>query len=170
MRKAVLRLSASVLVLGLVLGCGSNKASNKNSIKIVDFTKFGLLQFKAGSSIGISGSRYDLDLSKKTVKHYAVGMDSNNYALDKTVTMTAAQAGEINTLLQKIKTQSFGSCSSSVCQKGRNSVWVELPATSPMSYYFSDEGDCTCSSDASNAPTVPYTQFKAVYDKILALF
>lgn len=157
-----------VLALSLITAACGKSSSNKGG-SVMDFTKFDLVQFKSAAGIGISGTRYDLVLAKNTLTKYEI--QNGGYTETKSLTMTTAEKNSLMGKLQKVSVQTWDECSTSVCSgNDRASIWMELPNTSPASYYFSNKGDCTCSSiDKDNKPTLQYAQMRAIYDEILSL-
>ncbi|MES2745715.1 MAG: hypothetical protein V4655_09825 [Bdellovibrionota bacterium] len=167
-----MRTSLSILLgfaISLTLSCGKKADSSSPSGSLIDFTKYDTLQFKASaSSFGVSGTRYDLDLSSSTVKKYNIDSTAGVYTLVSEKSLSAAVKSSLSTKLQKVVYNRLSQCSN--CSATRASVWIEITDQTPPLYYFSNQGDCSCPSDKDNAPTLPYDTLKAVYDQILSLF
>ncbi len=157
-----------LLLLSLALGIGCGKKS-KNSGSITDFTKNDLIQFKSATGLGVSGTRYDLILGKKTIKKYTLG-SGGTLQEDRSLTMSDASKSSLSSKLKNITVAPLGQCAESICKSSRPSVWMELPNAKPPAYFFSNEGDCSCEDDRENAPTLQYGQMNTIYKEILALF
>lgn len=159
-----------ILLLGLLFflfSCG-NESSKPNTGSLIDFTQYNTLQFKASaSSFGVSGTRYDLNLAQNALKKFTFSSDSGTYELTSQITLTPAAKTSLSTKLESVLFKRFSQCGN--CSTTRPSVWIEITDRSPALYYFSNQGDCSCPSDGANAPTLPYTSLKTLYDEILAL-
>ncbi|RZA21700.1 MAG: hypothetical protein EOP10_16330 [Proteobacteria bacterium] len=162
-----------LLVLGFAitfaLSCGKKAASSSSSGSLIDFTQYDTLQFKSSaSSFGVSGSRYDLDLSSNTIKKYNYDSTANMYALVSEKSLSTSIKSSLTTKLQKVVYNRLAQCSN--CTATRASVWIEITDRSSPLYYFANQGDCTCPKDGENAPTLQYDALKSIYDQILTLF
>lgn len=163
----MLRRMTFLFPLVLALSCRKNNATKSGS-SIVDFTKNVVIPFKAGSSLGGSATRYDLELGAKSLKKYSYSSTTGKYAVEKELTMTEAVKSSLNQKLKTITVKTHGACPTTTCSNERASVWIELTSVTPARYYFSNEGDCTCPNDGENAPTLIYTQMDEIYKEILA--
>ncbi len=161
-----------LLILPLVsfhASCGKSSSTAKNSVTKIDFTTQGVLQFKSSaSSFGVSGTRYDLDFSEGKITKYNFSSDTSRYEEVESKTLSSSTKTALSSKLKSVSHQSYGTCSD--CTETRASVWIEITDRSEPAYYFANEGDCTCPADGENAPTLPYTTMKTIYDSILALF
>ncbi|MBC7530899.1 MAG: hypothetical protein H7318_04915 [Oligoflexus sp.] len=160
--------SRIILTFLISFSCGKNNAT-KSGTSIVDFTKNDTIEFKAGSSLGVSATRYDLTLASKALKKYNYSSTDGKYVLEKELTMTEAAKSSLSTKLKKIAVKSHGACAAATCTSGRASVWMEITYVRPARYYFSNQGDCSCPNDGENAPTLVYTQMDEIYKEILVL-
>jgi len=158
---------AFMLIVGLGSSCGKKDTPPVGSTR--DFTRYDLVQLKSATGLGVSGTRYDLTLADKTVKKF-IFTSENGYQADRTYTMNEAAKSTLNLKLKSVPTGAYSQCADAVCAANRPSVWIELPNTDPPSYFFSNEGDCSCPDDGENAPTLQYAAMNAIYQDILALF